>query len=166
MDKLGIQPTQLLLQAINFAIMVVVLTKLLYKPITGMLERRRKEIEEGLALTAKLREEEEKLKIKREKVLVEARSEARQILEEAKKAGKEAEKAITGAAQQEAAEIIEKGKTDAQRIHDSLGDEIRKESAKLAAEMAGRILAGMSAAEQHKIISRQLKEISKSVKSS
>ncbi len=166
MEKLGIQPTQLLLQAINFAIMVVVLTKLLYKPITSMLEKRRKEIEEGLALTDKLREEEEKLKIKREKILDEARAEGRRILEEAKVAGKERELEITAAAQREATEIVEKGKADAKRIHDSLADEIRKESVKLAAEMAGRILAGMSASERHKIISRQLRELSTWVKTS
>jgi F-type H+-transporting ATPase subunit b len=162
MEQLGIQPQALIMQVINFTILVVVLTKLLYKPILGMLDKRRKEIEEGVKLTEKLRLEEEKLTLRREKLLDEARSDARRMLEEAKAAGKEVEKDVIAAAGKEAADIVEKAKADAQRIHDGLADEIRKESATLASEMVTRILSGLTVAEQHKIVARNLKEISKS----
>jgi len=58
MEKLGIEPSLLLAQIINFAIIVVVLSKLLYKPILSMLEKRKREIEESLRLTDKLRADE------------------------------------------------------------------------------------------------------------
>ncbi len=149
------------MQIVNFTILVVVLTKLLYKPILGMLDKRQKEIEEGVKLTEKLRLEEEKQAEKREKLLDEARADARQILDEAKTAAKEVEKDIVAAATREAAEAVEKGKMDTQRIHDGLVDEIRKESATLASEMVTRILSCLTAEEQHKIVARNLKELSK-----
>ena len=102
MEKLGIEPSLLLAQIINFSIIVVVLTKFLYKPILAMLAKRKKEIEEGLLITERLRLEEEKLGARREKLLNEARKEARVILEDAKMQGKDLEKEIVAAAHKEA----------------------------------------------------------------
>ena len=48
MENIGIEPYQLLTQVINFALMIFILTKLLYKPILKGLEERKKKIEEGL----------------------------------------------------------------------------------------------------------------------
>lgn len=150
------------MQVINFTILVVVLTKLLYKPILTMLDKRQKEIEEGVKLTEKLRLEEEKFAAKREKLLDEARGDARRLLEEAKSAGKEVEKDIIAAATKEAGEIVEKGKADAARIHDELADEMRKEVTTLASIMVERMLTGLTETEQHKIIARNLKDLGKS----
>lgn len=162
MEQLGIQPQALIMQVINFTILVVVLTKLLYKPILTMLDKRQKEIEEGVKLTEKLRLEEEKFAAKREKLLDEARGDARRLLEEAKSAGKEVEKDIIAAATKEAGEIVEKGKADAARIHDELADEMRKEVTTLASIMVERMLTGLTETEQHKIIARNLKDLGKS----
>src|SRR3989344_1278848 len=126
MEKLGIEPSLLLAQLINFSIIVVVLTRFLYKPILGMLAKRKKEIEEGLAITERMRAEEEKLGLRKEKLLAEARKEARVILEDAKKQGKDMGSEIVAAAHKEAGEIIQKAKRDADATHESLSGEIRK----------------------------------------
>lgn len=47
MEQLGIEPQLLLAQLVNFLIILFVLSKLLYKPILGMIEKRKKEIAEG-----------------------------------------------------------------------------------------------------------------------
>ena len=44
MEKLGIEPVLLAAQIVNFLVILVVLQKLLYKPILGMLEKRKREI--------------------------------------------------------------------------------------------------------------------------
>jgi len=56
MEKLGIEPTLLLAQILNFLIIAFVLTKILYKPILQLLDKRKKTIEEGLRLTQKMQE--------------------------------------------------------------------------------------------------------------
>ena len=77
----GFEPVFFVAQIINFSLIVVVLTKFLYKPIIAILKKRKGEIEEGLALTEKLRSEEEKLNQKREKILEAARKEAQEIID-------------------------------------------------------------------------------------
>lgn len=165
MEKLGIEPSLLLAQIINFAIIVVVLTKLLYRPILGMLEKRKKEIEEGLAISERLRAEEEKLGVRRDKLLDEARREARLILEEAKKQGKEAEKEIVASAHKEAAEIVEKAKREAHATHEALVTDIQREAVALAVAMAKRLVSTvLTPADQHKLIAKHLSAIGKTKK--
>lgn len=160
MEKLGIEPSLLLAQIINFSIIVIVLTKLLYKPILGMLAKRKKEIEEGLAITERMRAEEEKLAARREKLLSEARKEARIILEDAKSQGKDVERDIVAQAQSQAAEIIEKAKGEARSAHDALAGDIRREAVDLAAAMAKRLVAdALTPADQHKLIEKHLKAL-------
>ena len=162
MEKLGIEPSLLLAQLINFSIIVVVLTRFLYKPILGMLAKRKKEIEEGLAITERMRAEEEKFGLRKEKLLAEARKEARVILDDAKKQGKDIGNELVSAAHKEAGEIMHKAKQEAVATHESLSGEIRKEAVELAATMARRLIVGvLSPADQHKLISKQLSDLGK-----
>lgn len=160
MEQLGIEPKLLLAQIINFSIIIFVLTKLLYKPILSMLEKRKREIEQGLALTQKMKDEEEKLVQRKEKQLTETRRQAQQIIEEAKKHGREAEKEILAQAHQEAAEIITKGKHEAQRLLETAGKNVQKEAIELAVAMTKRLVRSvLSPTDQHKLIQKQLKQL-------
>ena len=109
-----------------------------------------------------MRLEEEKLGARREKLLNEARKEARVILEDAKMQGKDLEKEIVAAAHKEAQEIIEKAKREVAAIHESLSGNIRKEAVGLAASMARRLIAGiLSPADQHKLLAKHLTDLGK-----
>ncbi len=160
MEQLGIEPKLLLAQIINFSIIIFVLTKLLYKPILSMLEKRKKEIEQGLALTQKMRDDEEKFSERKEKLLNETRREAHQMIEEAKKHAKEAEKEIIAQAHQEAAEIITKGKEEVERLHEAAGKNVQGEAIELAVAMTKRLVRSvLSPADQHKLIQKHLKQL-------
>lgn len=160
MEQLGIDPKLLLAQIINFLIIVVVLGKLLYKPILTALEKRRREIAEGLALTEKMRQEEEKLAAKREKALEAARREGQQLIEEAKKQAHEAEKEIAADAHHEAQEIIARSRREAGELKEKALRDVRQETVDLSVSMAKRLLSGvLSAKDQHKLIEIHLKEL-------
>jgi F-type H+-transporting ATPase subunit b len=160
MEQLGIDTSLLLAQIVNFSIIMFVLTKLLYKPILGMLEKRRKEIEAGLSLTEKMRLEEEKMKEKKDKMTEGARKDARRLLEEAKKEAQEQEKRIVSEAHVQAAAIIEKGKAEVERQQEQMRKDLEKEAVDLAVAMARQLTKSiLSARDQHKLISKQLKEI-------
>lgn len=160
MEQLGIEPKLLVAQIVNFAIIVVVLTKLLYKPILTMLDKRKKEIEEGLALTEKLQREEEKLTTKSEKVLAVARAEAQAIIEEAKKQAKEVEKELIEEAHRESANIIERGRGEVESLRERMQKDVQHEAIVLAVAMAKKLLASLfTAKEQHQLISQHLKEL-------
>lgn len=160
MEQLGIEPKLLLAQIINFSIIVFVLTKLLYKPILSMLEKRKKEIEQGLLLTKKMKDEEEKFVQRKEKQLNETHGQAQQMIEEAKKHGHEAEKEIITQAHQEAAVIIAKGKEEVERLHEAARKNIQKEAIELAVAMTKRLIRSvLSSADQHKLIQKHLKQL-------
>jgi F-type H+-transporting ATPase subunit b len=160
MDKLGIQPSLLFAQVVNFSIIVVVLAKLLYKPILTALEKRKKEIEKGLALTEKLEQEEAKLNEKRERVLGEARNEALAIVEEAKKQGKSAEKEIVAQAHHEAQEIIARARTENEKLRSALEKDIRRQTVELASTMAKWLLSQtLTGEDKHTIIEKHLREL-------
>lgn len=160
MEKLGIEPSLLLAQIVNFSIIVLVLTKLLYKPVLAMLEKRRREIAEGVALTQKLREEEEKLKEKKLKLADEARKEGQALMEEARKQMKEEEKEMLAAAHQEAGRIIEKGREEVVRMRANMEKDVQRSAVALAGLMAKRLLASVLTSEdKHKILSKQIRAL-------
>ena len=160
MDKLGIEPTLLAAQVVNFLVIIFVLQKLLYKPILTMLEKRRREIADGVELTAKLKDEEEKLVVKQEKALNKAREDALAIIEDAKKQAKEVEKELVAEAHVQAAAIITRAKQEAEETHKAAKKAIAGEAVDLAVVMAKRLLSSvMGAKEQHALISKRVKDL-------
>lgn len=161
MDKLGIETSLLLAQLVNFTIIVVVLSKLLYKPILGMLEKRKKNIEEGLRLTESMKEEEAKLEIKKQKVLDEARLEGGKLIEEARKRAKEEEKELLVEAKAHADDMIKKGKEEAERTKKDMEKTMREEAVLLAEAMAKRLLSDVMTEDYaHKVMKKHIKDLS------
>lgn len=161
MDKLGIEPKLLLAQLINFAIIILVLSKLLFKPILTMLEKRKKEIAEGLHLTEKMREEEEKFQQKKQKMLEVTRKEAQVILEEARKQAKEEEKEIIAAAHKEAEGITQKAKADIELARIDMQKGVQSSAIELAVAMSKRLMANILTSEdKHKLIAKYIKNLS------
>ena len=162
MEQLGIEPQLLLAQIVNFLIIFFVLSKILYKPILHMIEKRKKEIAEGLALTEKMRIAEEKLKEKEEKLLSEARREARHIVELGEKEGEEVKKDIITNAHKEAEAIVAKGKEDVVTLREKMEKDVRHAAVELAGAMTKRLVSSvLGSGEHHKLLTKQLKELSK-----
>ncbi len=160
MEKLGIEPTLLLAQLVNFTIIVVVLSKFLYKPILDMLEKRKKEIALGLKLTTDMKEEEEKVAVKKQKMLEVTRKEASDIIEEARKQAKEEEKEILATAHKEAEVIISKGKADAEAARVEMEKSVEQSAIDLAVSISERLLTGvLSSDDKHKLIAKHIKEL-------
>lgn len=162
MEQLGIEPIQLLTQLINFAIMVAVLTKLLYKPVLKSLEERRKKIAEGLAYAEKMKSETEKTDVKRQAIVNSAKEEASKIIEEAKKSAKVVEAEIIEKAHEEEQGIIEKGRADLEMERLEMEKQLKEQTVAIAEAIAGKVLASsLSAADQRAIIAKKIKTIAK-----
>lgn len=165
MEQLGIQPTQLLFQAVNFLLMVILLTKFLYNPILKALGNRRKKIEEGLLLTQKLQKEEEKLELKKQSILDKGRQDAKEIINEARSAGKKVEQEIIKKAESDAAEIVEKGRRDVHTLRLEMEKDVKEESIEIAQMIVERVLSDvLSEDNQKSIINKKILAISKQIK--
>lgn len=140
MEKLGIDPTMLITQIINFTIMVVILTKFLYKPILKMLDERKKKIEDGLELAEKMKLKEEELQKEKEKILDQAKEEGQKIIEEYKNRAKKAELEIIMAANNESAEIKEKAKNELGREREKMQDDLQKQVLSIALAMTKTVV--------------------------
>lgn len=140
MDKLGINPTYLLTQIINFVILLVILTKLVYKPILTSLEKRRKKIEEGLTMSAKMNQEKEALESKKKKIVLEAQKEARDIIEKAREAGKKEEQEILEEAHQKAQGIIEKTNKELKAKEKELEAKVSRDAVDIATQLTLRLI--------------------------
>jgi F-type H+-transporting ATPase subunit b len=160
MKQLGIEPSLLLAQIINFSIIAFVLAKLLYKPILDMLAKRKKEIEEGLAITERMRSEEEKLKVREMKLIDQAKKDAKEIIEKARKDALDTEKQIMVQAHEESNATVAKTKAEIERLHQEMLNNVKKEVVDLAAEMTKKLTSGvLSGSDQHRLITKQLKEL-------
>lgn len=167
MKELGIEPVLLVAQIINFAIIFFVLKKFLYKPLFSVIDKRKREIEEGLAMARKIQEDEEKAKEKQEKLIADAKKEARAIVEEAKKQAEQQKKQMLADAQKEVASMMEKAKAQAEAKMKAVEEEMRRQVVDLAALMAEKVLPDvLSEADHRKLIASQLKDLEKTMKKS
>lgn len=165
MEKLGVEPLQLLIQIFNFTLMVVVLTKLLYKPILKALEDRRKKIEEGLKYTEKLKQEVEKNEKKREEIISLAKDEARKIIEEGKNAGKLIEGDIIAKAHREAAGIIAKSKSEIEFERSEMEKQLQNQMIDIAYQIAEAALRDvLDSRNQKALIDKKIQELTKIIK--
>lgn len=157
MEQLGINGTYLLIQTINFVILLIILNKVLYKPVLEMLARRKKKIEEGLRLTESLTREKEKLEEKKQKVLTEARGEARTIIEEAKKQAKKVTEDILADANTKAAYALVKGKKELVNEHKSLEAKITRNIIDMSLSISEKVIGDLlDSKTQEKLLKKKI----------
>ena len=101
LKNFGIQPILLLAQIVNFTIILFVLKKFFYRPITKVLEDRKKRIEESLKNADEIEARLKKTEGKTAQILEEARAQAQNII------------ATTNS---EAEKIYEKASADARKL--------------------------------------------------
>jgi F-type H+-transporting ATPase subunit b len=156
---LVVHPFWVLVSIVNFLVLLFLLRRFMWGPITATLDSRAAKIREGLELTEAAKREREQLKQEVDKTLSEARREAAAIAERTTKAAEAAAADIRTQAKAEADRIREKGREDAEHLHDQALAQMRTEVASMVVLAASRILGKEINAEQHRaLIERSLDE--------
>jgi len=145
-EGLGLNLGYLFVQIFNFAIIFVVLRAWVYKPILGLLERRRNAIAEGLEDARVAAEARQNAEQEAEKVLSDAQTKASQILRDAN------ERAET-----QGKEIITAAEAEAAKKRDEALAEVESERERILGDMRGQVGALAIAAAQ-KLINASLDE--------
>jgi F-type H+-transporting ATPase subunit b len=152
-----VHPFWVLVSIVNFLVLLYLLRRFMWGPIMATLDSRAAKIREGLELTETARRDREQLKQEVDKTLLEARREASAIAERTTKAAEAAAADIRTQAKAEADRIREKGREDAQHLHDQALAQLRTEVASMVVLAASRILGKEINAEQHRaLIERSL----------
>lgn len=146
MEKLGINLGYFLVQTFNFLILLVVLRVWVYKPIVGLLEKRRQNIAQGLEdarVAAEARANAEK---EAEKIIADANRQAGQVVAEAKDRAEVAARDVRASAEAEAVKARDKALA-----------EVEQERNRILGDLRGQI-AGISIAAAQKLVGEALDE--------
>lgn len=140
MEKLGLNLGYLLVQIFNFLIIFVVLRVWVYKPILGLLDRRRKMIAEGVENARVAAEARANAEKEAAKILADAQAEANRIVREATERAQVAAKDVRAAAEAEAARLLENAKADAEAERNRILSDLRGQVAALAIAATQKLL--------------------------
>ena len=158
-SALIVHPFWVLVSVVNFLVLLYLLQRFMWGPITQSLDARATKIREGLEAAAAAKREREQMTVEVERLLGEARREAKVIAERTTKAAEDAAAEIRSAAKAEADKIRERGLADAQHLHDQSLAQLRGEVAGMAVLAASRILGKeVDAASHRQLIERSLDE--------
>jgi F-type H+-transporting ATPase subunit b len=140
LEALGLNLGYLLVQVFNFAILFVILRAWIFKPIVGLLERRRETIAQGVEdarIAAEARANAEK---EAEAILADAQKQANERVRESSSRAEEVAKEIRAEAEKEATKIREAALEEAGQAKEQALGELRGQIAALAISAAQKVI--------------------------
>jgi F-type H+-transporting ATPase subunit b len=132
LEALGINLPFFLVQVVNLIIMYVVVTKWIVGPISGLLEKRRATINQGLEDAREAAEARANAEKEAEKILAEAQTKAAGMVREATERAEVAGRDVKAAAQAEADKALEKAMAEFQEERNRILSDLRGQVAALS----------------------------------
>jgi F-type H+-transporting ATPase subunit b len=143
-QTLGIQWTKLIPQFINFGIVLLVLWKFAYRPVTAMMDARQKKIAEGVVNADKIQAELAKTEAARKSILAQASDTGNLMIEQAREAAARVREVETQKAIAAAEQIIAKARAASAQDHAQMLAELKREVGRLVVQttttVTGKIL--------------------------
>jgi F-type H+-transporting ATPase subunit b len=156
----GVAWPHLIAQIISFSLVCLLLHRFAYKPVLAKLEERRRTIADGLANSEKIKAELARTEALRQEILSKANDQAAKMIEEAKAAAARLQEQETRKAAATAAQIIANAEKTAERNHDKMLTELKREVGRLVvtttATVTGKILTPEDQARLAKETAEQL----------
>jgi F-type H+-transporting ATPase subunit b len=153
LEKLGINLGYLIVQIINFAILLVVLRAWVYKPLMGMMQKRHEAIEKGLEdarVAAEARENAEK---DAAAIITEAQSKTAQMIREATEKAESANREIKASSEAELAKARESALAEIAIERDRLLSDLRGQVTTLAIAAAQKLIGeALDEKRQHALV--------------
>ena len=149
----------IIVAALNFALLLIALWALAFKPVSKMLDERRARIETGLRDAEQARRDRGQAETERVAALTEARREANDILNRAQKVAQETRDADIAATRDELERMRHRAAEDIQAEKLRAMADLRAEVASLALEAAGKIVGeSMDEPRQRRLVEEFLRE--------
>jgi len=153
LEALGINLGYLLVQILNFTIVFVVLVAFAYKPLLGLLDKRRKMIAQGLEDAKIASEARQNAEQEAKEILAKAQADAALKVKEATVRADAAGKDIITQAENDAAKVRKDAEIDAQQERDKILSEVRGQIAALAMAATQKLVgASLDEKRQHLLI--------------
>lgn len=140
MSALGFNLPALIAQLVNFGLLLLLFSVLLYKPLLRVLDERKKRIQEGLEASeeAKRRLAETEQEVARE--LERARQEGQALVAQAQQISARIQEEARQSARAEAEQLLERARAEIQLERDGAIAQLRREFADLTITAAERVI--------------------------
>lgn len=155
-NNLGIDFKLLLVQAVNFLLVLWLLNRFVFKKILKFLEERKQGIERGVELTQKAEREMERIGEARKLAMGKTRELAEGLVSEAKAKGIAEEKEIMVKARAGAEEILQKAREESERKKQDALREAAEETQRRAFLLAEKVLLRSLTKEDEKRMGQDL----------
>ncbi|OHA79856.1 MAG: ATP synthase F0 subunit B [Candidatus Yonathbacteria bacterium RIFCSPHIGHO2_01_FULL_44_41] len=136
----GINWKLLLIQGLNFGLLLAVLYKFLYKPVLSMVDTRRAKIENAIHNAEKAETELGQAEAEKARILREATTKGDELIGAAKKHAETAEISIMKDAHRKAVHLLNEAERRVNREHDEMMEKAEREVARMAILSAEKIL--------------------------
>jgi F-type H+-transporting ATPase subunit b len=155
MEMLGIHWQKLIIQAINFAVVLIVLWKFAYQPIFNILEARKAKIADGLANADKIKAELAKTEAERKRILAEAGDTANQMIEQAREAANRVREVETQKAIAAAEQIVVKAREAAAQERAQMLAQLKREVGQLVVKTTATVTGKVLTADDQKRLAEE-----------
>lgn len=136
------------------------LSKLLYKPVSKILNERKEKIQNDIDGAKTAKEEAMALKSEYESKLLDARKETQEIIESGRKRGEEIKEDIIAEAKKEAENIVEKAKREIQAEREKALLDVKMQAGEMAVLIASKIIEkNVDATSQQDLIEKFVDEV-------
>lgn len=151
---------ELIFQLINTFLVFVILKKLLFKPVLGIIEAREKDIRENLAQGEVAKTEGLSLKKEYEEKIISAKNEGQEIIKQATLRAEQKESEMIANAKNEAQNIREKANKDIEQERQKAMNEIKNDISDIALLAASKVIEKDIDKSKHKdLINNFIKEV-------
>lgn len=157
--SLGINPSTLLAQVINVAILFGLLYLVAYRPIMRMLDERSRKVKESMDNTEHIRQQAERAEEEAARQIEEAAQKGQEAIARAVRTGEEVRQEAQQKAKGEAEAIIARARDEIQRERDEAIEQLRQEFADITVQAASKVIDRTLDKKAHRdIIDKVLKE--------
>jgi len=163
LKELGLDVSLLVSQAVNFALLVLLLDILLYKPIRKKLQERSERIRKGLEDAEAAEKAASEADLHYQQEIERARRESRDIIERASRAAEQQRQEILAQARGEAHELIVRAQHQANREIQEGQIALREQIIDLAFAASSRLIqTNLDDPEHHRLIGEFIREAEQS----
>ncbi|MCD2256436.1 F0F1 ATP synthase subunit B [Lactobacillus sp. CC-MHH1034] len=148
----ALQTGDMLIYLILFILMFIIVMKYAYGPVSKMMQKREDKINGDLDYADETRKKADELAAQREAELKNTRTEATQIVQNAKKSGDNQRDQIITQAQSEAQQLKANAQKDAQQARQDALNSARDDVAQLSVEIASKLIQKELSADDQKAL--------------
>ena len=158
----GVEPVLLLAQIVNFAILLFILKRFLYKPILKVLEERKNKIATSMKQSEQIQKKFEEMEIKQQEILDNARKESTQIVDEAKSEAKTLSSQIQTEASNQADQTLKRVQETLDHEKQKMVSEAKKEIVNVVTLATQKVVGKvMTKRDKDQIVTEVLNETAK-----